>query len=113
MSLESNDFYDIAEGLLEYFAFLKTLENDYALSCEDGFTGGIFPVRQKIKDILAAAAVGASNEADGLNLSADVEELRSEILDIAQKAKQIVGGYIDFTPGLKRDSANAGRKSFA
>ena len=67
MSLESNDFYDIAEELLEYFAFLNTLENDYALSCEDGFTGGIFPVRQKIKDILAAAAVGASNEADGLN----------------------------------------------
>jgi len=42
MSLESNDFYDIAEELLEYFAFLNTLENDYALSCEDGFTGGIF-----------------------------------------------------------------------
>lgn len=113
MSLESSDFYDIAEELLEYFAFLNTLENDYALSCEDGFTGGIFPVRQKIKDILAAAAVGASNEADGLNLSEDVAELRSEILDIAQKAKQVVGGYIDFTPSVKIRNFNAIKRALS
>ena len=113
MSLESNDFYDIAEELLEYFAFLKTLENDYALSCEDGFTSGIFPVRQKIKDILTAAAAGASSEADGLNLSADAAELRSEILDIAQKAKQIVGGYIDFVPSIKIRNFNAIKRALS
>ncbi|WP_122873330.1 hypothetical protein [Campylobacter showae] len=115
MSLESNDFYYVAEELLEYFSFLKVLEDDYALSCEDEFMYEVAPLREETKMfILSCGSAGILNADKEIKQKFldDVAKLRGKILELLSKAKLIVGGYVSFTPQVKVRNFDSIQRAF-
>ena len=115
MSLESNDFYDIAEELLEYFAFLKVLENDYALSCEEDFAHKVAPLCEETKTFVlfcGTPEILSVDKETKQNFFDDATKLRGKILELLNEARQIVSGYVSFIPYAKVKNFDSVQRAF-
>lgn len=115
MNLESNDFYDMAEELLEYFAFLKTLENDYALSCEEDFAHKVAPLCEETKTFVlfcGTPEILSVDKETKQNFFDDATKLRGKILELLNEARQIVSGYVSFIPYAKVKNFDSVQRAF-
>lgn len=115
MSLESSELYDIAEELLEYFSFLKVLEDDYALSCEDDFAHKIAPLREEAKMFILSCGTPEilnANKEVKQKFFDDAAKLRGKILELLNEARRIVSGYVSFTPYVKVKNFDSIQRAF-